>query len=94
MAATSLTILRLAWDLVTNLLISLCFFIYALLVCPDLAASCAVKKHNKEDLNADTTKNACRVGVHDHALVRQGEGDAARQDHVSPPRSEKLSDCE
>ena len=36
------------------------------------AASCAVKKHNEEDLNADTTKNACRVGVHDPAPVHQG----------------------
>ena len=26
--------------------------------------------------------------------VRQGEGDAARQHHMSPPRSDKLSDCE
>ena len=33
MAATSLTMLRLAWDLETNLLISLCFFIFALLIC-------------------------------------------------------------
>ena len=72
MDATSLTMLRLAWDLETNLLISLCSFIYALPICPDPAASCAVKKHNKEDLNADTTKNACRVDVHDHAPVHQG----------------------
>ena len=59
MAATSLTMLRLAWDLETNLLISLCFFIFALLICPDPAASCVVSKYNKEDWNADTTKNAC-----------------------------------
>ena len=41
-------------------------------VCLDPAASCVVSKHNKENLNADTTKNACRVDVHDHAPVRQG----------------------
>ena len=70
MAATSLTMLRLAWDLETNLLISLCFFIFAPLICPDPAASCVVSKHNKEDLSADTTKNVCRVDVHDRAPVR------------------------
>ena len=31
--------------------------------------------------------------VHDSDPVRQGEGDAARRDHMSPPRSDKLSDC-
>ena len=72
MAATSLTMLRLAWDLETNLLISLCFFIFALLICPDPAASCVVSKHNKEDLSADTTKNLCRDDVHDRAPVYQG----------------------
>ena len=72
MAATSLTILRLAWDLETNLLIFLCFFICALLICPDPAASCVVSKHNKEDLSADTTKNEGRDDVHDRAPVRQG----------------------
>ena len=60
MAATSLTMLRLAWELVTNLLISLCSFIFALLICPDPAASCVVSKHNKEYLSADTTKNVQR----------------------------------
>ena len=48
MAAASLTMLRLAWDLETNLLISLCFSIFALLICPDPAASCVVSRHNKE----------------------------------------------
>ena len=74
MAATSLTMLRLAWDLETNLLISLCFFIFALLILPDPAASCVVSKHNQEDLSADTTKNACRDDVHDRVPVRQGHG--------------------
>ena len=64
--------LRLVWDLETNLLISLCFFIFALLICPDPAVSCAVSKHNKEDLSADTTKNVCRDDVHDRAPVHQG----------------------
>ena len=61
----------LAWDLETNLLISLCSFIFALLICPDPAASCVVNKHNKEDLSADTTKNVCRDDVHDRAPVHQ-----------------------
>ena len=64
MAATSLTMLRLAWDLETNLLISLCSFIFAIPICLDPAASCVVSKYNKEDLSADTTKNACRDDVH------------------------------
>ena len=73
MAATSLTILRSVWDLETNLLIFLCFFIFALPICLDPAASCAVSKPNKEDLSADTTNmNACRDDVHDRAPVRQG----------------------
>ena len=72
MAAASLTMLRLAWEFGTNLLISLCSFIFALLICPDPAASCVVSKHNKEDLSADTTKNVCRDDVHDRAPVHQG----------------------
>ena len=64
MAATSLTMLRLAWDLETNLLISRCSFIFALLICLDPAVSCVVSKHNKEDLSADMTKNVCRDDVH------------------------------
>ena len=31
---------------------------------PGPAVSCVVSKHNKEDLNADTTKNVCRDDVH------------------------------
>ena len=72
MAATSLTMLRLAWDFGTNLLIFLSFFIFAPLFCPDPAASCVVSKHNKEDLSADTTKNVCRDDVHDRVPARQG----------------------
>ena len=72
MAATSLTMLRLAWGLETNLLTSLCSFIFALLICPDPTASCVVSKHNREDLSADTTKNECRDDVHDRAPVHQG----------------------
>ena len=72
MAATSLTMLCLAWDLETNLLTSLCSFIFALLICPDPAVSCAGSKHNKEDLSADTTRNVCRDDVHDRAPVYQG----------------------
>ena len=72
MGATSLTMLRLAWDLETNLLISRCSFIFALLICLDPAASCVVSKHNKEDLGAETTKNVCRDDSHDRAPVHQG----------------------
>ena len=64
MAATSLTMLRMAWDLGTNLLISRCSFIFELLICQDPAVSCVVSKHNKEDLRADSTKNVCRDDVH------------------------------
>ena len=72
MPATSLTMLRLAWDLETKLLTFLFSFIFALLICLDPAVSCVVSKHNKEDLSADTTKNVCRDGVHDRAPVHQG----------------------
>ena len=72
MAATSLTTLCLARDLETNLLISRCSFIFALLICPDPAVSFVVSKHNREDLSADTTKNVCRDNVHDCTPVYQG----------------------
>ena len=64
MAATSLTMRCLAWDLETNLLIFRCSFIFAIPICPDPAVSCVVSKHNKEDLSADMTKNVCRDDVH------------------------------
>ena len=72
MAATSLTMLCLAWDLETNLLISRCSFIFAPQIRPDPAVSCVVSKRNKEDLSADTTKNVCRDDVHDRAPVYKG----------------------
>ena len=55
MAATSLTMRCLAWDLETNLLIFRCSFIFAIPICLDPAVSCVVSKHNKEDLSADMT---------------------------------------
>ena len=79
MDATSLTMRCLAWDLETNLLIFRCSFIFALPICPDPAVSCVVSKHNKQDLNANMTKNVCRDDVHDRAPVHQG--------HVSVPFS-------
>ena len=48
------------------------FFIFALLICPNPAASCVVSKHNKEDLSANTTKNVCGDDVHDRAPIHQG----------------------
>ena len=77
MVATKLTMRYLAWDPETNLLISQCTFILVIPICPDLAASCEVTKHNKEDLSADMTKNVCRDDVHqknahDCAPVFQG----------------------
>ena len=56
MVATSLTVLRLAWDLETKLLIFLFFFISVLPICRDPAASCVVSRHNKEDLSAGHNK--------------------------------------
>ena len=64
MAATSLTIRCLAWDLGTNLPIFRCSFIFAIPICLDPAVSCEVSKHNKEDLSADMTKNVYRHDVH------------------------------
>ena len=64
MAATSLTMQRLALDLGINLLIFRCSFIFAIPICPDPAVSCVVSKHNKEDLSADMTTNVCRDDVH------------------------------
>ena len=60
MAATSLTMLRLAWDLGINLLISRCSFIFALRICLEQAASCVVSKPNKEDLSASITNMTVR----------------------------------
>ena len=75
MDATSLTMRCLAWDLETNLLIFWYSFIFAKPICPDPAVSCAVSKHNKEDLSADMTKNVCRDDVH---LPRLHKHDSSR----------------
>ena len=72
MAATNLTILRLALvrgiSLVTSLFSSTC----ATPIYPDPAVSCVVSKRNKKDLSADATTNEGRDEVHDHALVHHG----------------------
>ena len=80
---------------VTKPLTFLCSFISAPPTCLAPTASCAVSKHNKEGLSADITNLSVRRNdAHDHAPVHQGVSDASRQDHMSPSRSEKLSDCE
>ena len=49
----------------------------------------------QEGLTANITNLSVRRNdAHDHAPVHQGVSDASRQDHMSPSRSEKLSDCE
>ena len=95
MAATCSTMQRLALDLGINLLTSLYSSTYATPIFPDPAVSCAVSKHNKEGLTANITNLSVRRNdAHDHAPVHQGVSDASRQDHMSPSRSKKLSDCE
>ena len=95
MAATSLTMQRLALDLGINLLTSLCSSTFATPIFQDPAVSCAVSKHNKEGTIANITNlSVPRNDAHDHAPVHQGVSDASRQDHMIPSRSEKLSDCE
>ena len=47
------------------------------------------RKHNKPERASFFVNDA-----HDHAPVHQGVSNASRQDHMSPSRSEKLSDCE
>ena len=78
MAATSLTMQRLALDLGINLLTSLCSSIFAILIFPDPAVSCAVSKHNKEGLSANITNSSlrgddeldCDVAHHSHVSAR------------------------
>ena len=95
MAATSLTMQRLALDLGINLLTSLCSSTFATPIFQDPAVSCAVSKHNKEGTIANITNLSVRRNdAHDHAPLHQGVHDASRQDHMSPSRSEKLSECE
>ena len=72
MAVTNLTMLRLALVPGISLLTSLFSSTFATPIYPDLALSCVVSRHNKEDLSADTTKNEYRDDVHDRALVHQG----------------------
>ena len=94
-AVTSLTMQRLALDLGINLLTSLCSSTFATLIFLDPAVSCVVSKHNKEGMIANITILSVRSNdAHDHAPVHQGVSDASRQDHMSPSRSEKLSDWE
>ena len=94
MAATNLTILRLALVTGISLLTFLFSSTFATSIYPDLAVLCVVSRRNKKDLNADAAKNEGRDEVLDCALVNQGVSDASRQVHMSPSRSEKLSDCE
>ena len=63
MAATSLTMRCLTWDLGINPLTFLFSFISVPSISLDPAASCVVNKRNKEDLSVDTTKNVCRGDV-------------------------------
>ena len=73
MAATSLTMQRLASDLVINPLTSLCSYISAPPICLAPLASCAANTHNKEEWNAGITNMTVREGdVHDCDPVRQG----------------------
>ena len=73
MAATSLTMLRLAWDLEIKPLTFLFSSISVPPICLDPAASCVVNKHNKEGSSADTTNtNVCGDDVHDCDPVHQG----------------------
>ena len=94
MAATNLTILRLALAPGISLPTSLYFSTFATPIYPDPAVLCVVSRRSKKDLNADATKNEGRDEVLDCALVNQGGSDASRQVHMSPSRSVKLSDCE
>ena len=79
MAATSLTIKRLALDLGINMLTSLCSSMFAIPIFPDPAVSCAVTKHNKEGTIANIIKlNVPRNDTRDHAPGRQDVRDDSR----------------
>ena len=76
MGATSLTMLRLAWDLEIKPLSFLFSFISVPPTCLDPAASCVVSKRNKEGLSAGITNMTVREDdVHDR--------DPAYEGHVS-----------
>ena len=95
MAATNLTMLRLALVPGISLLTSLYFSTFATPIYPDPAVLCAVSRLNKEGMIANIIKlNEPRNDAHDHAPVHQGVRDASRQDYMSPSLSKKLSDCE
>ena len=94
MAATNLTILRLALAPGISLLTFLSSSTSAIQISLGQTVLCEVSRPSKEDLNADATKNEGRDEVHDRALVNQGVSDASRQVHMSPTHSEKPSDCE
>ena len=71
MAATSLTMQRLALDLGINLLTSLCFSTFATPIFLDPAVLCAESKHNKEGMIANITKlSVPRNVARDHAPGR------------------------
>ena len=76
MAATSLTTLHLALDLVINPLTSLCSYTSAPPICVVPAASCVVSKPNKEGLSTDITNTSV---CEDDTL----DCDVAHQSHVS-----------
>ena len=77
MAAASLTMQRLASDLVINPRTSLFSYISAPPICLAPPASCAANMHNKEEWNAGITNMTVREGdVHDCDPVRQGNGSA------------------
>ena len=94
MAATNLTILRLALAPEINLLIFLSSSISAILISLGLTVLCEVSRPSKEDLNADATKNEGRDEVLVRALVNQGVSDASQQVHMCPSCYMMLSDCE
>ena len=79
MAATSLTMQRLALDPGINLLTSLCFSTFATPIFLDPAVLCAVSKHNKEGMIANIIKlSVPRNDARDHAPGRQGVRDDSR----------------
>ena len=95
MAATNLTMLRLALVPGISLPTSLYFSTFATSIYLDPAELCAVSKLNKEGMIANIIKlNVPKNDAHDHAPGRQDARDASRHDHVSPSLSKKLSDCE
>ena len=84
MAATSLTMQRLALDPGINLLTSLCFSTFATPIFLDAAVLCAVSKHNKEGRIAIITKlSVPRNVARDHAPGRPDVSNDSRFFDVS-----------